>query len=344
MAESPPRPDAPGAVPDDEPGRQQVVEDGGPPGGFTAAPAPWGTSPPWWSADSRDGTGPQLLAHGTGPQPLAGGTGGHRLPVPANGTGGHPIPGGTGGHALPGGTGGHPLPNGTGPLVLPGENGPQGMRAPLGAAVPGGTSPERERRQVSGLLLGAGIGAALVAVLMVGVLAFKPDEPAARKGPGAAAAAASTHRITAVPRAGGMVREATAPAAGAAYPFVMAAVKAAGVTATGNGMAVYAEKPVGRVSVLFVGGTRPAGDPAPFLRRLRPSTFLSGEEGNPGQNGGKAECGTFAVLAGTHTYCAWATRDSYGVVASDVPTRNPDFSLMDDVMRRIRKDVEKPAR
>ncbi|MDL4819262.1 hypothetical protein [Actinomadura opuntiae] len=344
MAESPSRPDAPGAVPDDDPGRQQVVEDGGPSGGFTAAPAPWGTSPPWWSADARDGTGPQIIVTGTGPQPLAGGTGGHRLPAPANGTGGHPLPGGTGGHALPGGTGGHPLPNGTGPLALPDGSGPQGTRAPLGAATPGGAPPERERRQVSGLLLGAGIGAALVAVLMVGVLAFRPDDSAGKRAKNATAAAESTRRITAVPRAGGMVKDATAPAASAAYPFVMAAVETAGVAAAGNGMAVYTDRPAGRVSVLFVGGTRPAGDPGGFLRRLRPSTFLAGEEGNPGKNGGKAECGTFAVLAGTHTYCAWATRDSYGVVASDVPTRNPDFSLMDDVMRRIRKDVEKPAR
>ncbi|MWA06208.1 hypothetical protein F8568_038845 [Actinomadura sp. LD22] len=353
MAESSPRPGAPGAVPGDEPGRQQVVEDGGPPGGFTAAPAPWGDSPPWWSAGA-DGTGPQMIANGTGPQPVAGGTGGHRLPVPANGTGGHPLPGGTGGHPLPGGTGGHPLPggtggrplpNGTGPIVLPNGTGPHALPAPLGAAPPGAAEPPRERRNVSGLLLGAAIGAALVAVLLVGVLAFKPGGSGAGKGRKTAGPgpAASTRKINAVPRAGGMAREAIEPAASAAYPFVMAAVQAAGVPAAKNGTAVYAE-PVGRTNVLFVGGTGAVGDPAAFLRKLRPSTFISGEQGNPGQNGGRAECGTFAVLAETHTYCAWATRDSYGVVASDVATRNPDFSLMDDVMRRIRKDVEKPAR
>ncbi|GAA0226584.1 hypothetical protein GCM10009527_023760 [Actinomadura nitritigenes] len=335
MAESPPRPGAPGAVPGDEPGRQQVVEDGGPPGGFTAAPAPWGTSPPWWSADAAEGTGPQMIANGTGPQPLPGGTGGHRLPVAPNGTGGHPLPGGTGGHALP---------NGTGPIVLPGGTGPHAISAPLGAAPPGGAAPERERRQVSGLLLGAAVGVALVAVLMVGVLAFKPDEPAAGKGGKAGAVStASTRRINALPRAGGMAKDATEPAASAAYPFVMAAVQAGGVPVAGNGAAVYTD-PLGRTNVLFVGGTGAVGEPAAFLRRLRPSTFISGEQGNPGQNGGRAECGTFAVLAETHTYCAWATRDSYGIVASDVPTANPDFSLMDDVMRRIRKDVEKPAR
>ncbi|KAB2364533.1 hypothetical protein [Actinomadura montaniterrae] len=344
MAESPPRPGVPGAPPGDEPGRQQVVEDGGPPGGFTAAPAPWGDSPPWWSAGA-DGTGPQMIANGTGPQPLPGGTGGHRLPVAANGTGGHPLPVGTGGHPLPGGTGGHPLPNGTGPIVLPDGTGPHLLPAPLGAPPPGAAEPARERRQVSGLLLGAAVGAALVAVLLVGVLAFKPDGPGAEKGGKGAGAgsAASTRKINVLPRAGGMTRDPVEPAASAAYPFVMAAVEAAGVPAAKNGTAVYTE-PVGRANVLFVGGTGAVGDPAAFLRKLRPSTFISGEQGNPGQNGGRAECGTFAVLAETHTYCAWATRDSYGIVASDVATANPDFSLMDDVMRRIRKDVERPAR
>ncbi|MBO2462163.1 hypothetical protein [Actinomadura violacea] len=271
----------------------------------------------------------------------------------ANGTGGHPLPNGTGGHPIPNGTGPIALPNGTGPIALVDGTGPHAMPAPLGAAplgaaplgsaLPGPAEPVRERRQVSGLLLGAGIGVALVAVLLVGLLAFKPDGPVAGNGGKGGLSTASSRRITAVPRAGGMTKDATAPAAAAAFPFVMAAVRGAGVPASPNGSAVYTD-PLGRTSVLFVGGTGAVGDPAAYLRKLRPSTFISGGQGNPGQNGGRAECGTFAVLAETHTYCAWATRDSYGVVASERPTVNPDFSLMDDVMRRIRKDVEKPAR
>jgi hypothetical protein len=175
---------------------------------------------------------------------------------------------------------------------------------------------------------------------MAGALAFRTGGGA--KDARTTALPASKKVIGAGPVAGGMHKDRlTSPQASAAYPFIAGAVEAGGVPVAKHGAAVYSEEPVRKLNVLFMGGTGPVGDPADFLQKVQPTTFIAGQDAEAGK-GAKAVCGTFAVLAETHTYCAWATRDSYGIVASNRPTVNPQFPLMADVMRRIRKDVERP--
>ncbi|MEU8803712.1 hypothetical protein [Spirillospora sp. NPDC048819] len=350
MAESPPRSDTQDSASGDDLNPPQVVEDGDVPRRARGAPEPWGGSRPWWSADSGDGTGPHPMpgpANRSGAHPIPGGTGPHGVlrdgtgpqVVISDGTGGHPVvTGGSGAHpVMPGGSGAHPIiPGGTGPLpAVPGQARPPGAPATAG------------RRRIPRFLLVTGAATVAAGVLMVGVLAFRMD------GGGTGGGGKKDARTTGVPAsgkvivagavAGGLRKDAlTAPQASAAYPFVAAAVQAAGVPVAKGGRGVYGEETAGPVNVLFMGGTGPVGNPETFLQKVQPTTFIAGQDADPGRKGGKAVCGTFAVLADTHTFCAWATRDSFGIVASNRPTLSPQFPLMADVMRRIRNDVEKP--
>lgn len=325
MADSRPRSGTPDSPSGDDLDAAQVIEDDP---GPEAAPAPFGGARPWWSIDIGDGTGPHAMVNGTGPQAMPplrevsgpyamprNGTGPHAMPVSANGSGALPVVG-TGPHGV--------LRDGTGPL-----------RPVTGApAGPGGRLPKP--------LLVAGAVAVAGVLLVAGVLALRaggPGEDAgAPAGPGP-----SKKVVKAGPTAGGLHKDPlTSPQASAAYPFVAGAVDAGGIPVAGSGLAVYTEEPVRKVNVLFVGGTGRIGDPSGFLQETQPTTFIAGQDADPGRRGGKAVCGTFAVLAETHTYCAWATKDSFGVVASNRPTANPQFPLMADLMHRVRKDVEKP--
>jgi hypothetical protein len=325
MADSPPRSGTPDSPSGDDLDSAQVIEDGREP---EDDPTPFGGARPWWSVDIGDGTGPHAMVNGTGPQampPLREVSGPHAMP--RNGTGPHAMPGSANGSgALPVvGTGPHGvLPNGTGPL-------PRVTGAPAG---PGGRLPKP--------LLVAGVAVVVGMLLVAGALALraggagKDAETAAGPGP-------SKKVIKAGPTAGGLHKDPlTSPQASAAYPFLAGAVEAGGVPVAENGLAVYTEVPVRNVDLLFVGGTGQIGDPSGFLQKTQPTTFIAGQDADPGRKGGKAVCGTFAVLAETHTYCAWATKDSFGVVASNRPSVNPQFPLMADLMHRIRKDVEKP--
>ena len=244
---------------------------------------------------------------GTGPQFVLTGTGPHALPVPVSGTGPHVLPNGTG-----------PFPT----VTLP---------AP---------EPPTRRKRASGLLLGAAFGA-ILAVAIAGVLVVRQVNGEHAR---TAAVPASKKRIAAATTAGGLRKDPTAAVpASAAYPFVAAAVRAGGVPMAGEG--VYTnELDGGPLNVLFMGGTGRVGDPAAFLRKIRPTTFIVVQSATAGNGGGRALCGSFAVLADIHLYCAWATRDSYGVVASNVPTPVWQIPVIAELMHRIRQDVEKPRR
>ncbi|MFI6521077.1 hypothetical protein ACIBF1_36370 [Spirillospora sp. NPDC050679] len=323
-------------------------------------PAPWGPSPPWWAADSDDAPAPAAPpepvtapgpAEASGPQPMVGA---RPLPdapatvmdfeAPAGaapaiavqslptweGTGPLPaVPGGAVPAAVtaPNATGA-PAPDRPGP---PGPPGPQGL--------PGAAPAAAQRRAVPkiGLVIG-GVFAALMVVGAV-VLTAGGEEP--------------PPRITAVPATAGLHRDAGVPAASAAYPFVAAGVRAGGVQGAKQVVALYSDAPAGMRSVLFMGGTGPVGDPAAFLARSRPSTFIAADAGGTGgeaggKSGGKSDkaagktsCGTFAVLADVHAYCAWATEHSYGVVASNTPLLAPQPGTLADLTRRMRADLEK---
>ncbi|QXJ20923.1 hypothetical protein AGRA3207_001720 [Actinomadura graeca] len=316
MADSPPRSDAPDSVSGDDLTVPRAVEDAVPPeqqdGAGPPEPAdrfqqdPRTELPPWGASQPwwSPGTG-----DGTGPQIVAGGTGPHVLPGPANGTGPHVLPHGTG-----------PLPA----AALP---------EPAAPAAAGG------RKRLSAPLLGAGAAAVLV-VALAGVLVLRQVNGENAR---TAAVPASKKRITAVAVAGGLRKEpAAAVPASAAYPFVAAPVRAGGVPVGGEG--VYAEEPKGPLNVLFMGGTGPVGDTAAFLRKIRPTTFIAVQGTAAGKGGGRALCGSFAVLAEIHLYCAWATEDSYGVVASNVPAPAWRLPAMAELMRGIRRDVEGPRR
>ncbi|WUI01762.1 hypothetical protein OHR68_08080 [Spirillospora sp. NBC_00431] len=312
MAE-PPRSDTPDSASGDDPNAPQIVEEGYPPPDGDPA-ASWGGSPPWWSADPGDGTGPQIVIR--------------------DASGGHPA-----------------IPDGTGPLpMIPAPPGPQPPGPlPLG---PLPSAPAGESKRIPRLLLVAGAAGVGAVVLMAGVLAFGSGGGGngnGGRGDGkdalttTAGGGASEKVISAGPSAGGLRLDVrTSPQVSAAYPFVERAVETAGVPVAVRGRAVYTEEPVRPINLLFVGGTGRVGNPADFLQKAQPTTFIAGQDADPGNEGGKAVCGTFAVLAETHTYCAWATEDSYGVVASNRPSINPRFTLMAELMRRIRKDVERP--
>lgn len=323
MADSRPRTDPPGRHVDDAaPGDAARVPQGDGTGEFTVAPTPWGDSVPWWSAEPRGGTGPQRVADPSGPQRLPS-DGSGPLPVQPDGTGPHRMPNGTGPHRIPNGTGPHRTPNGTGPLP------------PV---------PDVPARRGSGMLLGAGAGAVLLVILVAGVLLLRSGDATGETSGGRARTAKafeSTRTIAAGATAGGLRRGALPPRVAVAYPFVMGGVEAGGIPAAEKGAAVYTEGPDGVFDVLFVGGTGQVGDPAAFLRKIRPTTFIGAQNANPGEAGGKAVCGTFAVLTEVHTYCAWATGDSYGVVASNVASQQPRYAMMDALMLRIRADVER---
>ncbi|NDU74389.1 hypothetical protein GWI34_17365 [Actinomadura sp. DSM 109109] len=316
MADSPPRSGTPDSPSGDDLDAAQAVEDGPEP---EPAPAPFGGARPWWSVEIGDGTGPHGLVNGTGPQ---------AVPFPRDGTGPFALPrNGTGPHAMP------VSANGSGPLPVVGGTGPL-PRMPAAPAGPGG-------RLHRPLLAACAVAVAGV-VIAAGVFALRArgggGDTGTATGPGP-----SRKVISAGAAAGGLHKDPlTAPQASAAYPFVAGAVEAGGVPVAKNGLAVYSEEPVRPVNVLFVGGTGRISDPAGFLQQTQPSTFIAGQDADPGRKGGKAVCGTFAVLAETHTYCAWATKDSFGVVASNMPSVNPQFPLMADLMHRIRRDVEKP--
>lgn len=335
MAESPPRSDMPDSVSGDDLDAPQVVVGGDAPGRVAAAPAPWGDSRPWWSADAGDGTGP------------------HAMPGHANGSGAHPIVDGTGPHGV--------IPDGTGPhgVVHGGGTGPHGVvrdgTGPHGV-VAGGTGPNRTvpRQAPQGakpagkrfrkLVLVGGAAAVAAGVLAMGALVFwQGGAGGAQRDASTSGASKSTRVIEAGGAAGGLAKDPlTPPQASAAYPFVAGAIKAAGIPVAERGQAVYGDQTARQVNVLFMGGTGPVGDPETFLQKVQPTTFIAGQDADPGNKGGKAVCGTFAVLSETHTFCAWATEDSYGVVASNRATLNPQFPLIADVMRRIRNDVERP--
>ncbi|MFS2291939.1 MAG: hypothetical protein FWJ90_04465 [Actinomadura sp.] len=324
----------------------RVAEGGDAPGRVAAAPAPWGDSRPWWSADSGGGTGPQAMpahANGSGAHPIAGGTGPHGV-IP-EGTGPHGVVHGvTGPHGVVhGGTGPHGvIPDGTGPHgALADGTGP--IRT-LPREAPGGAKSAGKRFRK--LVLIAGAAAVAAGVLVVGALAFRQgggSGGAADRSASTSGVSKSTRVIEAGGAAGGLAKDPlTPPQASAAYPFVAGAIKAAGIPVAERGQAVYGDQTARQVNVLFMGGTGPVGDPETFLQKVQPTTFIAGQDADPGNKGGKAVCGTFAVLSETHTFCAWATEDSYGVVASNRATLNPQFPLIADVMRRIRDDVERP--
>ncbi|WP_067477362.1 hypothetical protein [Actinomadura hibisca] len=309
-------------------------------------PAPWGASPPWWAADS-DEDAPAAEAEPvpvTAPTPVT-------APSPVEASGPQPV---AGARPLPG----PPAtvmdfepPSGSSPAIavqaLPSWEGTGPLQAvPVNA--PGGVAADAQRRAVP--KIGLAIGAVFALVMLVGVvvLATGGGEP--------------KPRITAVATTAGLHKDAGTPAASAAYPFVSAGVRAGGVAGLRETAAVYGDAPAGTRNVLFMGGTGTVGDPAAFLARTRPSTFITaGKATDAGKAGGKTSCGTFAVLADVHAYCAWATEDSYGVVASNTPLlpappaalqQGPQpiqqpVSLTDltrqlaDLTRQMRADLEK---
>ncbi|WP_026416234.1 hypothetical protein [Actinomadura oligospora] len=137
-------------------------------------------------------------------------------------------------------------------------------------------------------------------------------------------------RITLRPEAGGLRRNASDPEASVAYPFIVEAVRRGSLSRTRQTSAVYS----GAASnVLFVGGTASIGDPIAFLDRAKPNTVLSF------QHVGRGVCGTFAVLSAVHPYCAWATSDSYGFVASNLPAQNT--TDLAKLATRLRADLER---
>jgi len=213
-----------------------------------------------------------------------------------------------------------------GPVVAP-PPGPVPPPSPL-------TAPKARGKGLLVLLCGAlavgVLGAATVAVLLI-----------TRAG----AEVVSLRTVTATGTAGGLRKDAAVPEAGASYPFVIAAARGAGVEHAITATGVYRDPAGGERDVLFLGGTAAIGDPGPFLRRARPSTVLDVRPvPATGKDGGKVHCGTFAVLAATHLYCAWATGDSFGFVASNEPAgaeRPVDFA---NLVGAMRADLEKIAR
>ena len=195
-------------------------------------------------------------------------------------------------------------------------------------------SPARARRRKAGLmaLLAAGVGVAAAAAAAVLVALPRGEDVPLRK-------------VAAPGAAGGLQKDASAPAVSAAYPFILAAARAGGVEKAITASGVYRDPATGTRSLLFLGGTAQVGDPVAFLKKARPSTVLKVDPAIPGKRkaGGRISCGTFAVLAETHLYCAWATENSFGFVASNEPAGADQPSSLLPLTQRMRADLEKRA-
>ncbi|MEV4252956.1 hypothetical protein AB0J52_07280 [Spirillospora sp. NPDC049652] len=179
------------------------------------------------------------------------------------------------------------------------------------------TSARRPRRKA--MLLGAVGGlCAVVAAVVGGAFLLDGEDGGTGK------------RITLASQAGGLHRAAADPAASTAYPFIAEAVRRGGIAWTRQTSAVYSGD---MRDILFVGGTAAISDPAAFLERAKPNTVLAF------RHVGRGVCGTFAVLSAVHPYCAWATSDSYGFVASNVPAR--DAGDLAGLVPRMRADLER---
>ncbi|WP_067461262.1 hypothetical protein [Actinomadura macra] len=321
MADSPPRSEVPDSASGGDLTVSEGVDDEVPPEQPEEAERP---GPPAQAEVPELGEQVELPPWGMSPPWWSPGT--------ADGSGPQIVLGGTGPHALPG------LPNGTGPHVLPDGTGPLPAIAMPGPAAQAVSAAQGARKRMSGLLLGAGVAAVLV-VAMAGVLVLRQVNGENAR---TAAVPASKKRIAAAALAGGLHKDTTAAPVSSAYPFVAAAVRAGGVPVGAEG--VYASEPRGPLNVLFMGGTGPVGDTAAFLQKIRPTTYIAVQSANAGKGGGRALCGSFAVLADVHLYCAWATKDSYGVVASNVAAPVRQLPAMAELMRGIRQDVEGPRR
>src|SRR5690606_11814379 len=224
MAESPPRSDMPDSVSGDDLDAPQVVEGGDAPGRVAAAPAPWGDSRPWWSADAGDGTGPHAMpghANGSGAHPIVDGTGPHGV-----------IPDGTGPHGVVhgGGTGPHGVVrDGTGPRgfvdgggwcqsgvvrdgtclhgVVAGRTG-AGLTVPLQAPQGAKLAGKRFRK----LVLVGGAAAVAAGVLAMGALVFwQGGAGGAQRDASTSGASKSTRVIEAGGAAGGLAKDPLTP-------------------------------------------------------------------------------------------------------------------------------------
>ncbi|MEU6039021.1 hypothetical protein ABZ801_26795 [Actinomadura sp. NPDC047616] len=299
---------------------------------------------PWWMQAPPDlASGPQRIPDLAGASGDVS-TGPHALPR-TNGaltSGGHPVVT-SGGHPVVT-SGGHPVvTSGAHPVVSTGPQRAVGnAQASSGRAsngqVPSGVSPAKRRtarRYVVIMAAAASVG--LVAALAVGALVLRQDGASGERD----GTKAPRHRVTAAAVAGGLQRTPGMPAASAAYPFLASAVRAGGAERPGNVAAVYADLPQRSQNVVFLGGTGKIGDPAAFLRKVRPGTVLTARDVKPGKGGGRGVCGTFAVLSDVHVYCSWATESSFGFVASNMPTVGDGTPAMADLMRRMRADLEK---
>jgi len=149
------------------------------------------------------------------------------------------------------------------------------------------------------------------------------------------------YEVTAAGTAGGLRKDDGLPEATAAYPFLLAAARAGGVAHAVTAKGAYLDPSTGRQDVLFLGGKAAIGDPAAFLQRARPSTLLTAAPTVPGKGGGQVSCGTFAVLSATHLYCAWATANSFGFIASNLPAETARPAGLAGLTARMRADLEK---
>jgi hypothetical protein len=255
-------------------------------------------------------------------------SGGYPMPQEAFTSGGYPI--------VPDGS----LTSGGYPTLPPGSHTSGGypvMPSDRPSDMPSDRPSDRvgKKRSKAGVL-GAGFvtGVGLLIVLVAGYLIFRPT--------GAGPAPAHKNRVVAAAAvAGGLNKTAALPAATAAYPFVMAGVRAAGADRPSNAVGVYSAPLVGPQELLFVGGAADTGDPAAFVHKIKPSTVLTTTNAAPGKSGGQAVCGTFQVLSDVHVYCAWATRGSFGVIATNMPTPIPDTTGMAALMAKMRGDLDK---
>ncbi|MFC5754376.1 hypothetical protein [Actinomadura rugatobispora] len=205
---------------------------------------------------------------------------------------------------------------------------PPAAPAPPRPPAPGAARRRSKAGLIALLAVGAGVAAAAVTAVLVAVSGG--DDVPLRK-----VAAGST--------AGGLRKDAAVPATSAAYPFIIAAARSGGVEQAATAGGVYRDPATGAQNILFLGGTAPIGDPAAFLKKARPSTALKVAPTVPGKGkaGGQVSCGTFAVLAETHLYCAWATENSFGFVASNEPAGAVQPSALAPLTLRMRTDLEK---
>lgn len=203
------------------------------------------------------------------------------------------------------------------------------MSGPFGQVAP---PPRGGGKSKAGLFIVLGaVGLVLVTALVGGLVIIKNNNWKAK------------HDVDAPAVAGGLPEADIVPGESPLYPLVNAGVHKADREQKSGATHVYRNGPTDARHILFWGGTARIGDAGgrnDFLADSKPVGAQLTSSASPGAGGGTAVCGELALSTGKSAYCAWATEDSFGILASNTPGML--VLDMQNIMQKMRPSLEKP--